>query len=101
MLRILSGRASKNIFKEFPARGFAMIATDGERSLRESVSQFANTVIKPLVSEMDANAKMDPLLVKSLFEQVCWFRVAKSFFTVGIHGYGNSGEIRWSRSLLH
>lgn len=55
-----------------------MIATDAERSLRESVSQFANTVIKPLVSEMDSNAKMDPLLVKSLFEQVRAFK--KSFF---------------------
>lgn len=34
-----------------------------------TVSKFANDVIKPRVREMDENEKMDPVIIKGLFEQ--------------------------------
>ncbi|MBL7670566.1 MAG: acyl-CoA dehydrogenase [Bdellovibrionaceae bacterium] len=42
--------------------------SDEESAFREAVRQFAENEIKPLVSKMDAEAKMDPQIVKKLFE---------------------------------
>ena len=38
--------------------------------LRESVGEYASNIIGPRVHAMDDAAKMDPEIVKSLFEQV-------------------------------
>lgn len=61
---------SRKVVKKGVLRSFAMIATDAEKSLRDSISQFASSAIRPRVAEMDAKAKMDPALVQSLFQQV-------------------------------
>ncbi|MBK7963394.1 MAG: acyl-CoA dehydrogenase [Bdellovibrionales bacterium] len=42
--------------------------SEEESAFREAVRQFAENEIKPLVSKMDAEAKMDPQIVKKLFE---------------------------------
>jgi short-chain 2-methylacyl-CoA dehydrogenase len=49
-------------------RSFAHIQSDTERMLRSTLSQYANAIILPRVSEMDKNGKMDPAVVQSLFE---------------------------------
>ena len=51
-------------------RGFAMAATDTEQALRESISNYSKLVIQPKVSQMDHEGKMDPQIVKSLFDHV-------------------------------
>jgi len=43
--------------------------TDEEKALRESVSGFAQQVIKPKVKEMDEKNKLDPQTLKSMFDQ--------------------------------
>jgi alkylation response protein AidB-like acyl-CoA dehydrogenase len=42
--------------------------SEDESAFREAVRQFAENEIKPLVQKMDAEAKMDPQVVKKLFE---------------------------------
>lgn len=42
--------------------------TEDEQMLKEAAAEFADTVIKPLVHEMDENAKLDPGLIKQFFE---------------------------------
>ncbi len=42
--------------------------TDEETLLRQSVREFAETRIRPLVREMDEHARMDPGLIKDLFD---------------------------------
>lgn len=42
--------------------------TEDEQMLKEAAGEFADTVIKPLVHEMDQNAKLDPGLIKQFFE---------------------------------
>jgi alkylation response protein AidB-like acyl-CoA dehydrogenase len=42
--------------------------TDEEILLRQSVREFADTRIRPLVREMDEHAKMDQALIKDLFD---------------------------------
>ncbi len=42
--------------------------TEDEQMLKEAAAEFAETAIKPLVREMDENAKLDPDLVKQFFE---------------------------------
>lgn len=42
--------------------------SDDEKAFREAVRAFAESEIKPLVNKMDEEAKMDPGLVKKLFE---------------------------------
>lgn len=42
--------------------------TEDEQMLKEAASDFAQTSIKPLVEEMDENAKLDPGLIKEFFE---------------------------------
>lgn len=42
--------------------------SEEESAFREAVRQFAENEIKPLVSKMDSEAKMDPQIVKKLFE---------------------------------
>ena len=43
--------------------------TSDEIELVKSVKDFANTAVKPLVSQMDRDAKMDPALIKKCFAQ--------------------------------
>lgn len=42
--------------------------TEDEQMLRDAAADFAKSAIKPLVHEMDENAKLDPDLVKQFFE---------------------------------
>lgn len=42
--------------------------TEDEQMLKEAAADFADSIIKPLVHEMDNNAKLDPNLVKQFFE---------------------------------
>ncbi|MDX1585113.1 MAG: acyl-CoA dehydrogenase [Balneolaceae bacterium] len=42
--------------------------TEDEQMLKEAAADFANTVIKPKVQEMDEKAKLDPDLVKQFFD---------------------------------
>lgn len=42
--------------------------TEDEQMLKEAAADFAEASIKPLVEEMDENAKLDPDLVKQFFE---------------------------------
>jgi alkylation response protein AidB-like acyl-CoA dehydrogenase len=42
--------------------------TEDEQMLKEAASDFAEAAIKPLVEEMDENAKLDPDLIKQFFE---------------------------------
>ncbi|MBO6584576.1 MAG: acyl-CoA dehydrogenase [Gracilimonas sp.] len=42
--------------------------TEDEQMLKEAAADFAEASIKPLVEEMDENAKLDPDLVKEFFE---------------------------------
>lgn len=37
-----------------------------------AVQRFANEVVKPRVREMDENERMDPDIIKGLFEQGVW-----------------------------
>lgn len=37
--------------------------------LQEAVKRFAEDVVQPKVEEMDENEKMDPEIIKGLFEQ--------------------------------
>ena len=71
-----------------------MVATETERALRESVSNFAKTAILPKVSEMDAHARMDPVVVKALFDQVFHF---SPIFYASTHNRGTWGS-RWLRN---
>jgi short/branched chain acyl-CoA dehydrogenase len=43
--------------------------TEEEEMLREAVRRFAQEVVEPKVREMDENEKMDPEVIKGLFEQ--------------------------------
>lgn len=43
--------------------------TEEEEMLREAVRRFAEDVVQPKVEEMDENEKMDPEVIKGLFEQ--------------------------------
>lgn len=43
--------------------------TEEEQMLREVVRRYAETQVKPLVAQMDENEKMDPSIIKGLFEQ--------------------------------
>jgi alkylation response protein AidB-like acyl-CoA dehydrogenase len=42
--------------------------TEDEQMLKEAAADFANTVIKPKVQEMDEKAKLDPELVQQFFD---------------------------------
>ncbi len=42
--------------------------TEDEQMLKEAAAEFADTVIKPKVHEMDETAKLDPELIKMFFE---------------------------------
>lgn len=42
--------------------------TDDEQMLKDAAAEFADTVIKPKVHEMDEAAKLDPDLIKQFFE---------------------------------
>ncbi len=42
--------------------------TEDEQMLKEATSEFANMAIKPLVQEMDEQAKLNPDLIKQFFE---------------------------------
>ena len=42
--------------------------TEDEQMLKDAAAEFANTMIKPKVEEMDAEAKLDPDLIKQFFE---------------------------------
>ncbi|HET8866032.1 MAG TPA: acyl-CoA dehydrogenase [Gracilimonas sp.] len=42
--------------------------TEDEQMLKEAAADFAEASIKPLVEEMDENAKLDPGLIKEFFE---------------------------------
>ena len=55
--------------RKFQIRSFAMVASDTEKLLRESISHYAKSVIQPKVAEMDHIGKMDSSIVKSLFDQ--------------------------------
>ncbi|WFD38826.1 uncharacterized protein MJAP1_001790 [Malassezia japonica] len=43
--------------------------TEEEEMLRDAVRRFAENEVKPRVEEMDENEKMDPAIIKGLFEQ--------------------------------
>lgn len=51
-------------------RSFALCLNDSERAVREMIGAYSRSTILPKVASMDEKAKMDPDLVKSLFEQV-------------------------------
>ena len=42
--------------------------TEDEQLLKDAAADFAQASIKPLVEEMDENAKLDPGLIKEFFE---------------------------------
>lgn len=42
--------------------------TEDEQMLKDAAAEFANTIIKPKVEEMDEKAKLDPDLVRQFFE---------------------------------
>jgi len=42
--------------------------TEDEQMLKDAAAEFADTMIKPKVEEMDAEAKLDPDLIKQFFE---------------------------------
>jgi hypothetical protein len=64
---ILSLRRTLSISQR---RTFAICLKESERALRESVEAYSRSTILPKVAHMDEVGKMDPDLVKSLFEQV-------------------------------
>ena len=43
--------------------------TEEEQMLRDVVRRYAESQVKPLVQKMDENEKMDPSIIKGLFEQ--------------------------------
>jgi alkylation response protein AidB-like acyl-CoA dehydrogenase len=43
--------------------------TEDEKMMKEAVARFAQEEIAPKVRQMDADAKMDPAIIKGLFEQ--------------------------------
>ncbi|KAJ3747170.1 acyl-CoA dehydrogenase/oxidase [Lentinula detonsa] len=45
------------------------VLSEEEEMIRETVQRFANEVVKPRVREMDENERMDPEIIKGLFEQ--------------------------------
>jgi len=45
------------------------VFTEEEQMLRETVQKFAQTTIAPLARKMDEEEKMDPAVIKGLFEQ--------------------------------
>ncbi|KAJ4482047.1 acyl-CoA oxidase [Lentinula aciculospora] len=45
------------------------VLSEEEEMIRETVQRFANEVVKPKVREMDENEKMDPEVIKGLFDQ--------------------------------
>jgi alkylation response protein AidB-like acyl-CoA dehydrogenase len=49
------------------ARAPLTVLSEDEQLLRQSVSDFANAEIRPLVREMDEHAKMSPALIQKLF----------------------------------
>lgn len=44
--------------------------TEDEQMLKEAAADFAEASIKPLVEEMDENAKLDPGLIKEFLKWV-------------------------------
>ena len=52
-------------------RAFAVVASETEQALRESISNYSKQIIQPKVSQMDHEGKMDPQIVRSLFDHVC------------------------------
>lgn len=42
--------------------------TEDEQMLKDAAAEFADTIIKPIVHEMDEAAKLDPDLIKTFFE---------------------------------
>lgn len=79
-------RISRRVHAPIHARSFAIIASDSERMLRDTLSLYAKSVIQPKVSEMDEKGVMDPSIVKSLFEQVCHRSCDHRSAVVGIYG---------------
>ena len=65
---MLLNQIRRSLFRP-PGRSFARVASDSERILRDSVSQYANSVILPKVHAMDAAGAMDASVVQSLFDQ--------------------------------
>jgi alkylation response protein AidB-like acyl-CoA dehydrogenase len=65
------------------------LLTEEEQMFRDTVRQFAQDAVAPRVSEMDEEARMDPELIKELFELGLmgveipdkWGGAASSFFT--------------------
>ncbi|PWN96073.1 putative acyl-CoA dehydrogenase short-branched chain precursor [Tilletiopsis washingtonensis] len=68
--RAFSGSACRSNDFESPF-GINSLAklSDEEEMLREAVRRFATEVVEPKVREMDENEKMDPAIIKGLFEQ--------------------------------
>ncbi len=82
-------------------RSFAIIASDSERMLRETMSVYAKSMIQPKVAEMDEKGVMDPSIIESLFEQVCEMRNSTALELVGIYGNGGARKVRRAPAFVH
>lgn len=59
-----------------PAR--SSMFSPADQALTPTVKKFADEVVAPRVMEMDENEKMDPAIIKGLFEQ--GVRLSRSFY---------------------
>ncbi|CEG84726.1 Putative Acyl-CoA dehydrogenase [Rhizopus microsporus] len=84
MFRTAATRSIQSITRSIPKRAFtqSVIArnaaglptslqafTEEELMLKDTVARFAQEVVKPKVLEMDETEKVDPAVLKGLFEQ--------------------------------
>jgi alkylation response protein AidB-like acyl-CoA dehydrogenase len=89
------------------ARPALTILSEDERAFQEAVRSFAESEIRPLVTQMDEKAEMDPGLVKKLFEMGLMgietpekFGGAGSTFTMACLAVEELGRIDGSVSVL-
>lgn len=83
------------------------VLTEDENAFREAIREFAEGEIRPLVSQMDEEAKMSPDLVKKLFEMGLMgietpekFGGAGSTFTMACLAVEEIGRVDGSVSVL-
>ncbi|WFD32337.1 hypothetical protein MSPP1_003382 [Malassezia sp. CBS 17886] len=64
-----SSSAARNEYESANGVNSLYKFTEEEQMLRDAVRRFAENEVKPRVEEMDENEKMDPAIIKGLFEQ--------------------------------
>ena len=67
-MNVLNRGITANFFRRFSSRPLTFFSNDQE-TLRSSVRDFARLEIQPLTAKMDKEGKMDPNLIRKLFDQ--------------------------------